>query len=608
MRDKKLEKLSREIEFLLKRSRKLRDDDSECRALIQKNGLSVVLVDRDYTIMFYSDFSRSISGAISAAEMEEGRNFFDFVSGSDADDCRESFSQSLQGSAVIREKRVDVPGGSEHWFSMFFNPFFTESGIIGGSCMAVMDITEQKRVEADLKIMEKAFQFSNSAIAISDLKGCITLVNPAFLELWGYSDREEVAGRPPGDFLETRGSLEEALAGLLKTGKLSIECRAMRKDGSLFYVQVTASVVIDSQGNPSSLVASLFDITKRRAAEKALKSKNAELEDLNSKISNHERFLTALLDSIPIPVFYKDSHCRYLGCNKAYTRMTGLAPDDIVGKTAREIWPQDFSWTYNQKDLELLENPSMQEYEYKIKSRSGEVHDIIYCKNVFRNEKNEIAGIVGTFSEITDLKKTEQALKASEEQFRLLYEKAPIGYQSLDPSGRLIIVNQIWLDTLGYKKEEVIGRSFTEFMTEDSREIFNEGLNRIRMGADETSSELQLKKKGGEIIDASFNGITIRDAAGHFLKTHCVFIDISKDKEILRNLRKVAGQAKALKGFIPICAGCQMIQDLEKKEKPWVPAAQYISERLTDIRFSHGMCPKCIRKWYPDYKNGIDDK
>lgn len=288
--------------------------------------------------------------------------------------------------------------------------------------------------------------------------------------------------------------------------------------------------------------------------------------------------------------------------------MTGLAPDDIVGKNAREIWPKDFSGIYHQKDLELLENPSMQEFEYKIKSRAGKVHDVIYCKNVFRDDQNEIAGIVGALSEITDLKKTEQALKASEEQFRLLYERAPIGYQSLDSEGRLIIVNQTWLDTLGYEKEEVIGRSFTEFMTEGSWEIFNDGLSRIREGGDETSSELQLKKKGGEIIDASFSGITIRDAAGNFLKTHCVFLDITKDKEILRNLMKVAGQAKGLKGFIPICAGCQKIQDLERKEKPWTPPAQYISERLPDIRFSHGMCPECIRKWYPGYENGNSEK
>jgi PAS domain S-box-containing protein len=487
VRNKKVEKLSREIEFLLKRSRKLREEDLECHTLIRESGLSIVHIDREYTISFYYDFSMSIPGAVSGTEMEEGRNFFEFVSGRDADYCRQCFEQALNGEPATRERRVEVPGGSVHWFSMFFYPLFSESGNISGVCLAVLDITGQKQVEDDLK------------------------------------------------------------------------------------------------------------------------TRNEELETLNSKVTDHDRFFHALLDSIPVPVFFKDSQCRYLGCNKAYTRMTGLDAAEILGKTAAEIWPKDFSGEYHQKDLELLENPSRQEFEYKIKSRTGRIHDVIYCKNVFRNDQDEIAGIVGTLSEITDLKKTQLALKTSEEQFRLLYEKAPIGYHSLDPEGRLIIVNQTWLDTLGYEKDEVIGRSFTEFMTDESWKIFNSVLGRIMEGQNETSSELQLIKIGGDILDASFNGIAIRDTSGNFLRTHCVFIDISKEKEIMRTLKKVAGQAEGLKGFIPICAGCKNIQDLDQPKKPWIPPAQYISERLPDIRFSHGMCPDCMRKWYPEYEEVISD-
>ena len=733
MRDKKSEKLVKEMEGLIKRSRELRGMESGCRTLVQESSISVVLVDREYTIIFYNDFSKSISRVVSGLEMEKGHSFFDFVTGRDAEYCRENFDRALQGEAFSREKKLEVPGGLEHWFSMFFNPVFSDNGNITGVCLAVMDITEQNQFEEDRKIMENSFRFSNSAIAVLDLNGRITHVNPAFLELWGYSELREVTGRQVPDFWELKGTLKNGLNTLLEEGKLSAECRAKHKKGSFFYVQVLGSVVLGKDGKPLSLLASSVDITQRKEAERALresesryrfmvenqndllvhcdketkiiyvnpaylklfgkteeelvgssflplihsedvnkvkeslerlilppfecsheeramtefgwkwiswsnravvdennniqeviavgrdiseqkkaeealKKKNAELEGLNSKIANHGNFLQALLQSIPVPVFYKDQHCRYLGCNEAYTRITGLTLQEIEGKTAEEIWPNEFSRFYHQKDLELLENQVEQEFEYKIKSTDGTVHDVIYCKNVFRDDLDQIAGIVGAFSEITDLKKTELALKSSEEQFRLLYEKAPIGYHSLDPDGCLLTVNQTWLDTLGYKKEEVIGRSFLEFMTEDSREIFNDGLNRVRDGENEITSELRLQKRNGKIIDASFNGIAIRDIAGNFLKTHCVFTDISANKEILRNLRKVAGQAEGLKGFIPICAGCQKIQDLDQQKKPWVPPAEYISERLPAIRFSHCMCPDCIRKWYPDYENEIEDQ
>ncbi len=138
-------------------------------------------------------------------------------------------------------------------------------------------------------------------------------------------------------------------------------------------------------------------------------------------------------------------------------------------------------------------------------------------------------------------------------------------------------------------------------------ESFTACFDRIRKEGKALGAEFQLRKKDGEIFDASFNGISLRDVGGNFLKMHCVFIDITRNKEILRTLRKVAGQAKGLKGFIPMCAGCKKIQDMEQESKPWVSPDQYISDRLPEILFSHGICPDCIRKWYPDYENGSGD-
>jgi PAS domain S-box-containing protein len=483
MKDNRFGKLSKEMEFLLKRSRELEEKESESRSPVQASGISVVLVDKEFVIQFYDDLSKTLSRAVSSLEMEKGRSIFDFIFGRDAEYCRQRFEMALQGEAVSAERKSEVPGGLDHWFSMFYNPVFSEAGNISGVCLAVTDITKQKQTE------------------------------------------------------------------------------------------------------------------------EALRKNYEKLEELNKKVMNHDNFLQALLESIPTPVFYKDNQCQFLGCNRAYTKMTGLTSREIEGKTAENIWPKDFSGFYHQKDLELLENALEQRYEYQIKDTSGGIHDIIYCKNVFRNDLNEVAGIVGSFSDITEIKKTAQALKSSEEQFRQLYEEAPIGYQSLDADGKIITVNQIWLDILGYKKEEVLGRIFGEFMTEESRKDFTAGFAIVKEEGSVTGAEFQLKKKDGSTIDISLNGIALVDGSGNFLKTHCVLIDVTKDREILKALREVAGQAKGLKGFIPICAGCKRIQDLEQQRKPWIAPDQYISERLPDIRFSHGMCPDCTRKWYPDYAN-----
>ena len=65
---------------------------------------------------------------------------------------------------------------------------------------------------------------------------------------------------------------------------------------------------------------------------------------------------------------------------------------------------------------------------------------------------------------LKDLKESQRIAHESEEKFQLLFNKAPLGYQSLDQDGRFIEVNQKWLDTLGYTREEVIGKWFGDFL------------------------------------------------------------------------------------------------------------------------------------------------
>jgi ferredoxin-thioredoxin reductase catalytic subunit len=82
--------------------------------------------------------------------------------------------------------------------------------------------------------------------------------------------------------------------------------------------------------------------------------------------------------------------------------------------------------------------------------------------------------------------------------------------------------------------------------------------------------------------------------------------DITKQKAIMKVLQRGAEQTKGLNKFIPICAGCSLIHDEEQEDKPWVKPAVYISDRLPEIQFSHGMCPDCMKKWYAE--SDFDDK
>jgi PAS domain S-box-containing protein len=138
-------------------------------------------------------------------------------------------------------------------------------------------------------------------------------------------------------------------------------------------------------------------VDDRKRAEEALK--------------RSANFTRALLNAVPTPVFYKDNEGLYQGCNRAFTDFMGVTSDEIRGKAVHELWPSDHAEVYHRKDLQLMNNPQHQVYAFKVKDKHGEIIPVIYAKDVFRDEEGEVAGLVGAFLDVSELKRTEEELR-----------------------------------------------------------------------------------------------------------------------------------------------------------------------------------------------------
>ena len=140
-------------------------------------------------------------------------------------------------------------------------------------------------------------------------------------------------------------------------------------------------------------------------------------EQMTSRLATEQqsRFLDSLLAAIPSPVFYKDRNGRYLGCNEAFEKLIGKPRDQIIGRTAENLWPPTLSETYRDKDMELLSSPGLQKYEHFVHDASGRRRDMVFYKSTFAGPNHAVEGIVGVLLDITERKAAEEdVLRKSE--------------------------------------------------------------------------------------------------------------------------------------------------------------------------------------------------
>ena len=127
-------------------------------------------------------------------------------------------------------------------------------------------------------------------------------------------------------------------------------------------------------------------------------------------------------------------------------------------------------------------------------------------------------------------------LVQSQERFKALFEKAPLGYQSLDIQGNFLEVNQQWLDLLGYSRDEVIGKWFGDFVAPKYRDAFRERFPLFKEQG-RIHSEFEMLHKNGDPITIAFDGRIGYGENGEFLQTHCILKDISSERKMGDDLR-----------------------------------------------------------------------
>lgn len=222
--------------------------------------------------------------------------------------------------------------------------------------------------------------------------------------------------------------------------------------------------------------------------------------------------------------------------NPAAEKMLGWSAEEAVGQVLPSV-PAENQEEFKHLRDRIRRGETLAGVEVHRRKRDGSPIDYSIYAAPLADAGGRVVGKVAVLVDTTERKRSENALRESEERYRLLYERSPLGYQSLDENGCFVEVNQAWLDTLGYSHDEVIGRWCGDFLAPHQVELFRERFPHFK-AAGRVSTEFEMMHKGGAIIPVAVSGRIGRDAAGRFQQTHCIIRDISERKRAEQALRE----------------------------------------------------------------------
>ncbi|MEM3627941.1 MAG: PAS domain S-box protein [Candidatus Bathyarchaeia archaeon] len=386
-------------------------------------------------------------------------------------------------------------------------------------------------------ISERGFRslVENAAVAVgvADTRGRFVYINRAMTALLGYS-ADEMLGRPfkfflhPEDRVKIVRSFFRIIA--LRREPRDLEFRALRKDGSILHLWSKPTRFIVN-GKTVGFQAIILDITKLKETERKLMETNRRLETIFKTAS--EGIMTV------------DENENITFVNGAFARMLGYDEYELVGVNLRKF-VNEKGFQKIMKQTQIRKQGRTSRYEIILYTRDGRQRILQISASPLWNEKGEYKGAISIIMDVTERRKMEERLKESEERLKRLIEYAPDAIYINDLQGRFIDGNKQAEALIGYKKEELIGKSFFEsgiFPREYLPKI-KAAIAKNMRGEKYGPEEFELIRKDGERICVEVSSFPV--SSGGKIEVIGIVRNITERKQLQRKLEEYAQHLEEL--------------------------------------------------------------
>jgi two-component system, cell cycle sensor histidine kinase and response regulator CckA len=463
-------------------------------------------------------------------------------------------------------------------------------------------IAELERSEARLREAEEALRASETkfrmlhqsmtdAFAAVDMAGRITDYNEAFLTMLGYEPEE--IGRLTYQDLTPQGwhGMEADIVReqVLVRGYSDIyEKEYMRKDGTVFPVELRTTLLRDADGIPVLMWAIVRDITDRKQKEAALRESEAKYRRLS--------------ENSPGVVFQfmvdREGRYSFPYINEALTAVTEISSREAMRDASVAIdgiHPDDLS-TFHADARTSAE--ALTPYHGVFRFRKGDAY--IWLEVWSTPERLPDGGTLwdGLIIDITERRQEREQLLRT--QFAM--DRAPDSVLWVDEEGRIVYANDTACNWIGYAREEFTTMKVFDIDPDFNPDRWEEHKQEVRKKGTKTFESRHVAKDGRIFpVEVRTNHFQYGDRwlACAFDRDITLRRRAEEEQEnLIAELQKAISEVKTLSGLIPICASCKKIRD---DRGYWNQIESYIRDR-SEAEFSHGICPECAAQFYADMK------
>lgn len=418
-------------------------------------------------------------------------------------------------------------------FERDFIPIYIEQEY-GGHLWHYTDITERKKAENELKRLSLVASANINGVLFIQPDTTITWGNEQFYNLTGY-DKKEVIGSTLEQLLH--GALtDHATIGQIFNGgndfRLKLIC--YRKDGSWFWGELSGQSVKNEKGQVQEYFAVLKDITGEKEAEQ--------------KIAEFEQRFRMALEKIGDNVWEHDFSTGKTSFSNSSNKFLGLNTNNENDNV--ELW-----WGHVHPDDKPLLSHNDQLYkaglaghhvlEYRVLPGDGSVRWVLDRGVVLeKTAEGKPLRIMGTHTDITEMKQAEQALRTNEEKYRNIIANMNLGMLEVDLNENIQYVNQSFCDISGYPADELLGKKATDlFVKGENKDKINQK-NLIRHKGISDAYEVAIKDRRGNLRWWLISGAPRYNDKGELVGSVGIHLDITDQKNLEMDLIEAREQAE----------------------------------------------------------------